>query len=51
MKPTHEELANILGVVHATIQFPGRPYVVDSDLNGCGIHQREVWREGGSENP
>jgi len=51
VKPTHEELANILGVVYTAIQFPGCPCVVDSDLNGCGVRQRQVWRKGGSENP
>jgi hypothetical protein len=51
MKPTHEELANVPGVVHTTIQFPGRPCVVDSDLNGRGIHQRQVRRKGRSRIP
>ena len=40
---THEELADVLGIVHATVQLPGLPRVVDSDLNGRGICQRRVW--------
>ena len=50
MKPTHEKLANVLGVVHASIQFPGCPCIVDPDLNGCGVHQRQVWHKGRSGN-
>ena len=48
MKPTHEKFANVLGVVHASIQFPGCPCVVDPDLNGCGVHQRQVLHKGRS---
>lgn len=36
-EPTREEFADVLGVVHTTLQFPGRSCVVDSDLNRCRV--------------
>ena len=44
-KLTHEKFANVPGVVHAAIQFSGRPRVVDSDLNGRRVGQHQVWSE------
>ena len=32
IKLTHEEFLDVPGVVHATVQFPGRSCIVDSDL-------------------
>lgn len=37
IKPTDEEFADVLGVVHTTVQLPGRSCVVDSNLNKCGV--------------
>ena len=39
---THEELANVLGIVYTAIQFIGRALVVDPDLSQRGIRY-DVW--------
>ena len=44
-KPTHEKFANVPRVVHTALQFPASPCIVDPDLNGSGVYQRQVWLE------
>ena len=47
---TLEERADVLGIVHTAVQFPGLSRIVDSDLNGCGVRQRQIWCKSKREN-
>lgn len=47
IKPTREELADVLGIVNTTLQFSARPRVVDSDLRGRVIHR--LWFHQGKD--
>lgn len=48
---TYEEISNVVGVVHTTVQRLARTLIVDSDLKGCGIRQRQVSPKGTNEVP
>ena len=39
---TYEELVNVFGIIHATVQFHGRPRVIDSDLQRMRYSSAQV---------